>query len=186
MQERLTIVDRKQGNRIARALKDSFNGICSFNDTLTRSGNGESLRREPPKFMMTNNDTGLQLGSQSSRTNSSPPSPSPFPRKTTKSHSTDIIHSLRVRAEFPSSSSVTRTRRFLKRKLHGYAKLDGSPSGPAAGDADSGKTVCNAESPALSLPANRFFSDPAAASSAPANRLISRDAENIVHSRTRT
>jgi len=80
MQERLTIVDRKQGNRIARALKDSFNGICSFNDTLTRSGNGESLRREPPKFMMTNNDTGLQLGSQSSRTNSSPPPPPPpFP-----------------------------------------------------------------------------------------------------------
>jgi len=47
-------------------------------------------------------------------------------RKTTKSHSTNIIHSLRVQAEF-LSSSVTWIRRFFKRKLHDYMKLCSPP-----------------------------------------------------------
>jgi len=157
-----TIVDRKQGNRIARALKDSFNGICSFNDTLTPSGNGGVFaeRAAIRKFMMTNNDTGLRLGSPSSPTNSSP-LPHPLLTVRPPGRRPNLIPRILFTrytssSEFPSSSSVTRTRRFLKRKLHGYAKLGSSPWSPAAGDAGSGKTVCNAESPALSLPANRF------------------------------
>lgn len=73
------------------------------------------------KFTMTN-DTRLQLGSRSSRTNSSLPRPED-----------DQISFYGYYSLVTSSSGVsikcgvTRMRRFFKRKLHGYAKLRGPP-----------------------------------------------------------